>query len=74
MKPIADIDSSQLAARMNAAEQYVRQGDIANATHIVETLASEVPQFWWIWEKLGELKARANRFAEDPLFARGAVF
>ena len=58
---------------MNLAEECVRQGDIANAIRIVDTVASENPQFWWIWEKLGELKARANKFSEAATHFRQAV-
>jgi tetratricopeptide (TPR) repeat protein len=73
LKRAVDIDPSQPAARMNLAELYVRRNDIPNAIRIVETLASETPQFWWIWDKLGELKARANRFSEAAAHFRQAV-
>jgi tetratricopeptide (TPR) repeat protein len=73
LKRAADIDPLQPAARMNLAELYVRQNDVPTAIRIVETLASETPQFWWIWDKLGELKVRANRFSEAVAHFRQAV-
>lgn len=73
MTPEADLDSSRLAARMNLADQYVQQGDIPGAIRAVETLAAESPELWWIWEKLGELNARANRYPEAAAHFREAA-
>jgi tetratricopeptide (TPR) repeat protein len=73
LKRAIDIDPLHPAARMNLAELYVRQEDIPNAIRIVETLASETPQSWWIWDKLGELKLRANKFSEAVTHFRMAV-
>ena len=64
LKRAVDIDPSHPEGRMNLAELHARQGDVASAIRVVETLASEIPQFWWIWDKLGELKVRAGRLAE----------
>ncbi len=59
-----DIDPSHPEGRMNLAELHARRGDVASAIRVVETLASEIPQFWWVWDKLGELKVRAGGLAE----------
>src|SRR4030095_6149750 len=67
LKQMADADASHAAARLDAAEQRLRQGDIAGAIDIVEKLVAETPQFWWVWEKLGELYARANTRAREPI-------
>ncbi len=58
---------------MNLAELYARQGDVAGAIRVVETLAAEIPQFWWIWDKLGELKVRAGRLSEAAAHYREAA-
>lgn len=68
-----EIDPSNLTARVNLAELYARQDDIPRATAMVEALAAETPQSWWIWEKLGELKARVGRFSEAAAHFRRAV-
>jgi tetratricopeptide (TPR) repeat protein len=73
LKRAVDLDPSNVTARFNLSELYVRQNDIPSATDIVEALASETPQFWWIWDKLGELKARANKFSEATTHFRQAV-
>jgi tetratricopeptide (TPR) repeat protein len=59
-----DIDPSHPAARTNLAELLVRTGDLGGAIRVVEALASESPGPWWVWERLGELEAKANRFSE----------
>jgi tetratricopeptide (TPR) repeat protein len=73
MKQLVDGNPTHSAARMNLAEELVRQNDLPNAIHVVEALASETPQLWWIWEKLGELKARANKFPEAAAHFRDAA-
>ena len=64
LRRAAELDPSQPEARLNLAELHVRQGDVPGAMGIVEALAAERPELWWIWDRLGELKARVGRFAE----------
>ncbi len=66
-------EPSRLAARMNAAEQCLREGDISGAISMVESLASESPRSWRIWERLGELKVMASAFSEAAAHFRRAV-
>src|SRR4030095_695004 len=73
LKQTVDADATHAAARLNAAEQRGRQGDIASAIDIVEKLVAETPQLWWVREKLGELYARANRFSEAATHFREAA-
>jgi tetratricopeptide (TPR) repeat protein len=73
MKQTIDTEPSSLTARMSIADQIARQGDIVNATQIVEMLAAEFPHDWRIWEKLGELNARAGTFADAAAHFHRAV-
>ena len=59
-----EIDPAHPAARLSLAELHARQGDVPSAIRIVEALAAEAPQHWWIWEKLGDFEAMAGRFPE----------
>jgi tetratricopeptide (TPR) repeat protein len=68
-----EIDPSNPVARANLAELYARQDDVPSAIRLIEALATETPQSWWIWEKLGELKARVGRFSEAAAHFRRAV-
>jgi tetratricopeptide (TPR) repeat protein len=73
LRRAVDLDPSSPAARANLAELLARTGDIASAIALLEALASEAPAQWWIWERLGELEAGANRFADAALHFRHAV-
>ena len=73
LKRAVDLDPLHPSTRMNLAELYARENDVSSAIRIVETLASETPQFWWIWDKLGELKVRANSYSEAAAHFRRAV-
>lgn len=67
------IDPSLPAARLNLAELCARQGDVPGAIRMVEALVAETPDPWWIWDRLGELKARAQRFPEAAAHFREAA-
>ena len=73
LRRAVEIDPSHLAGRVNLAELHARQDDIPSAIRMIEAVAAETPQSWWIWEKLGELKARAGRFSEAAAHFREAV-
>ena len=73
LRRAVDLDPAHPAARMNLAELRVRQGDIPGAIRIVETLASEAPDAWWVWDKLATLKVMAHDFAGAAECFRKAV-
>ena len=73
LRRAVEIEPSHAAARFNLAEVHARQGDVPDAIRMVEALATEAPQQWWIWDKLGELEAMAGRFPEAAARFASAV-
>jgi len=73
LKRAVDIDPSHRVARMNLAELYALQDDVPNAIRIVEALGRENSRLWWIWDRLGDLKVRVNRFSEAAAHFRQAA-
>ncbi len=64
LRRAVDLDPPNPGLRTNLAEAMAGTGDVAGAIALVEALAADTPGQWWIWERLGELKARASRFSE----------
>jgi Flp pilus assembly protein TadD len=52
------------ACNMNLAELEAAAGDIEAAARRVERVTGAAPDHWWAWERLGELRARQQRFAD----------
>ncbi len=72
LKNPADIAPALAEARLKQAESRVLAGDILGAIQIAEALAAEAPQFWWVWEKLAELKVRVGNFPDAAFHFREA--
>ncbi len=68
-----DLDPSLPAAHLNLAELRARQDDVPGAIRVVEALARETPDAWWLQDRLGELKARAQHFPEAAAHFRDAA-
>jgi len=64
LRRAADLDPSNPVARASLAECLARTGDVAGAIRMVEALAAEAPGQAWIWERLGDLEAKAGRFGD----------
>ncbi|HYR00339.1 MAG TPA: tetratricopeptide repeat protein, partial [Casimicrobiaceae bacterium] len=73
LRRAVDLEPSHAASRATLAECLARTGDIAAAIGIVEALTAEAPAEGWIWERLGELEARAGRFSDATLHFRRAA-
>ena len=52
------------AVRMNLAQWLAQQDNLEEAVRVVEGVAADEPGRHWVWERLGELKARLRRFDE----------
>jgi Flp pilus assembly protein TadD len=73
LRTAVEIAPSHSALRMNLAQWLAHQGELDEAVRVVAGIVRDEPQHWWACERLGELKARQQRFGEASEHFRRAV-
>jgi len=73
LRKAVEIAPSHAALRMNLAQWLAHQGELDEAVRVVDVIVTNEPQHWWAWERLGELKARQQKFGEASGHFRRAV-
>ena len=73
LRRAVEISPAHAAFRMNLAQLLAQQGRVEEAVKIVAGVAAEGPQFWWAWDRLGDLKVLQQEFADAALHFGQAV-
>lgn len=64
LRKAVEIAPSHAALQMNLAQWLMHENRLDEALQVVERVVANEPQQWWAWERLGDLKARMQRFEE----------
>ncbi|MGH8202957.1 MAG: tetratricopeptide repeat protein, partial [Steroidobacteraceae bacterium] len=64
LRKAVEIAPRHPAVRMNFAQWLAQQENLEEAVRVVEGIVADEPNRHWAWERLGELKARQQRYAE----------
>lgn len=73
LRKAVEIAPRHPAVRMNFAQWLAQQENLEEAVRVVEGIVADEPNRHWAWERLGELKARQQRYAEAVVHFRRAI-
>jgi tetratricopeptide (TPR) repeat protein len=68
LRKAVEIAPKHVALRMNFAQWLAQAGRLDEAVDVVAGVVADEPQHAWAWERLGELKARQQKFGEAAEF------